>query len=152
MKYKYLMPIVLSIVIGLFFGKTFFDIYDSTSLTVFDEKDKIYMLKIGSYSTKKEMSRAFKNYKGYLYIENNNAYDLYVAITKNSQIADRVKELYKKNGYSIYIEEKIENNDTFLSILSEYDKIIDIASDEDIKAIEKIVISNYKEMVLNDET
>ena len=39
MKYKFLVPIALSIVIGLFFGKVFFDNYKGSSLTVFDEKD-----------------------------------------------------------------------------------------------------------------
>jgi len=151
MKYKFLMPIILSIVIGLFFGKTFFDIYDSSSMTVFDEKDKIYMLKIGTYTTKEEMKSSFKNYKNFLYINNDGVYDLYVGITKNKEIAKRIKELYKKYGYSIYVKETIEDNDSFLSLLAEYDKIIDIASDNDVKSIEKIVISNYKEMVLQNE-
>ena len=151
MKYKFLMPIVLSIIIGLFFGKTFFDIYDSSSLTVFDEKDKVYMLKIGTYSTIEEMKSSFKNYKTFLYISNDDGYDLYVGITKSKEIAKRIKELYKKSGYSIYIKESIEDNESFLSLLSEYDKIIDITSDNDIKAIEKIIISNYKEMVLQNE-
>lgn len=145
------MPIVLSIVIGLFFGKTFFDIYDSSSITVFDEKDKIYMLRIGSYSTKEEMQSSFKNYKSFLYIKNDDSYDLYVGITKSKEIAKRIKELYKKYGYSIYIKETIEDNKSFLSLLTEYDKIIDITSDNDVKSIEKIVISNYKEMVLQNE-
>lgn len=145
------MPIVLSIVIGLFFGKTFFDVYDSSSLTVFDEKGKVYMLQIGTYSTKDAMSTAFKNYEDFLYIKGDDGYNLYVGITKSSQIANKIKELYKKDGYSIYIKENIEDDKSFLSLLEEYDKIIDITSDSDIKAIQKIVISNYKEMVLKNE-
>lgn len=151
MKYKFLVPIVFSIAIGLFFGKAFFDIYDSSSLTVFDEKDRIYMLQIGVYSSESAMKSSFKDYKKYLYIKDSDGYHLYVAITKNSQIAKRIKELYKKDGYSIYVKENIEGNKSFLSVLSEYDKIIDIASDNDLKEIEKIVISNYKEMVLENE-
>ena len=152
MKYKFLVPIVFSIAIGLFFGKAFFDIYDSSSLTVFDEKDKIYMLQIGVYSTENAMKSSFKDYKKYLYIKGSDGYHLYVGITKNSQIAKRIKEFYKDEGYSIYVKENIEDNKSFLSVLSEYDKIIDIASDNDIKEIEKIVISNYKEMVLENES
>ena len=63
-----------------------------------------------------------------------------------------IKEFYEKSDYSIYIRENIESNKSFLSILGEYDKIIDIADSKDIDEIEKIVISNYKEMVLKDET
>lgn len=152
MKYKFLIPIVFSIIIGLFFGKIFFDNYDSNSITVFDEKDKIYMLQIGVYQNIDLMEKSFKDYKKLLYIKQDDGYHLYVGITKNNQIAKRIKEFYKKDGYSIYVKENIESNKSFLSILGEYDKIIEITSDNDIKEIEKIVISNYKEMVLNNES
>lgn len=152
MKYKFLIPITFSILIGLFFGKTFFDIYDSSSMTVFDEKDKVYMLQIGVYETEEQMSKTLKDYKKYLSIKEKDGYHLYVGITKSDEIAKKIKEFYEKDNYSIYIRENIENNKSFLSVLSEYDKIIDITSNSEINEIEKIVISNYKEMVLNNET
>ena len=151
MKYKFLIPIVFSIVIGLFFGKTFFDIYNASSMTVFDEKDKIYMLQVGVYEKEEQMNNAFKDYNKYLSIKEKDGYHLYVGITKSDEIAKRIKEFYEKDGYSIYIRESIENNKAFISILSEYDKIIDITSTNDIGEIKKIVISNYKEMVIDNE-
>ncbi len=152
MKYKFLIPITLSIVLGLFFGKIFFDNYKTTSLTVFDEKDKIYMLQTGVYSSKEKMKENFKNYEKYLYIELEDGHHLYLGITKNKEIASKLKEYYKKLGYSIYVKETIIDNQEFLSVLGEYDKILNIATEKDIPEIEKIVISNYKEMVLNNET
>ena len=152
MKYKFLVPILFSIAIGLFFGKIFFDNYDKTSLTVFDEKSKVYMLQVGVYSSKDKMKESFTDYKKLLYIESDDGYHLYVGITKNNQIAKKIKEHYDKKGNNIYVKENIVDNKSFLSILGEYDKIIDIASDNDIEEIEKIVISNYKEMVLENES
>lgn len=151
MKYKFLIPITLSIVVGLFFGKVFFDNYNSSSLTVFDEKDKVYMLQIGVYSSKEKMANSFKNYEKLLYISADDGYHLYVGITKTKKNASRIKEYYEKKGYSIYVKENIVDNKQFLSILGEYDKIIDITSEDDIPEVEKIVISNYKEMVLESE-
>ena len=151
MKYKFLIPIALSIVIGLFFGKVFFDNYKSSSLTVFDEKDKVYMLQIGVYSSEEKMASSFKNYDKYLYIDKDDGIHLYVGITKDKEIASRIKDYYEKKGYSIYIKESILDNQSFLSILGEYDKIIGITGDNDLKGIEEIVISNYKEMVLESE-
>lgn len=151
MKYKFLIPIVLSIVIGLFFGKVFFDNYKSSSLTVFDEKDKVYMLQIGVYSSEEKMKLSFKNYDKFLYIEKDDGIHLYVGITKDKEIASRIKDYYEKKGYSIYIKESILDNQSFLSVLGEYDKIIGITGDNDLKGIEEIVISNYKEMVLESE-
>lgn len=151
MKYKFLIPIALSIVIGLFFGKVFFDNYKSSSLTVFDEKDKVYMLQIGVYSSEEKMASSFENYDKFLYIEKDDGIHLYVGITKDKEIASRIKDYYEKKGYSIYIKESILDNQSFLSILGEYDKIIGITGDNDLKGIEEIVISNYKEMVLESE-
>ena len=56
-----------------------------------------------------------------------------------------------ENG-KLPIKETIIESQEFLSILGEYDKILNIATDKDIKEVEKIIISNYKEMVLNNET
>lgn len=147
MKYKFLIPIALSIVIGLFFGKIFFDNYDASTVTVFNEKEKVYMLQIGVYSSLEQMKSSFKDYKKLLFIKGDDGYHLYVGITKNKENASRIKEFYKKNGYSIYIRENIIDNKSFLSVLGEYDKILEIASDDDLMEIEKIVISNYKEMI-----
>ena len=152
MKYKFLIPITLSILVGLFFGKIFFTSYEESSITVFDEKSKIYMLQIGVYSSKEKMKKNISNYEKYLYIENDDGYHLYIAITKDKEIAAKIKEYYEKKGYDIYIKENIIENKSFLSVLTEYDKIINITSEEDIKEVEKIVISAYKEMVLENET
>lgn len=152
MKYKFLIPIALSIVVGLFFGKIFFQNYEANGITVFDEKDKVYMLQVGVYSTLDKMEEAFPEYQKYLYISQDDGYHLYVGITKNKEIASTIKEYYEDQGYSIYVKENLLDNNAFLSILGEYDKIINIASPSDIAEIEKIVISNYKEMVLENET
>ena len=110
------------------------------------------MLQIGVYSSKEKMSSSFKDYEKYLYIENDDGFHLYVGITKDKEIASTIKEYYENKGYSIYVKESLIDNSSFLSVLGEYDKIISITSEDDIPDIEKIVISNYKEMVLENET
>ena len=117
MKYKFLIPITLSIIVGLFFGKVFFDNYETSSVTAFDEKDKVYMLQIGVYSSKEKMQEAFSDYEKYLYIENDDGYHLYVGITKDKEIASIIKEYYEKNDYSIYVKESLIDNSSFLSVL-----------------------------------
>ena len=65
MKYKFLVPIFLSIVVGLAIGKVFFDSYDNNTTTVFSEKEKIYLLRI-TYKNEKEMKNKFKDYASFL--------------------------------------------------------------------------------------
>lgn len=151
MKYKFLIPITLSIVVGLFFGKVFFDNYNNNSVTVFNEKSKIYMLCI-SYKDKKLMKSSFKNYDSFYYKEKDDRYYLYVGITKSKKNALLIKEYYENKDYNILVEESIISNKKFISILGEYDKIFEITDNNDIENIEKIVIDNYKEMVVENET
>lgn len=110
------------------------------------------MLQTGVYSSKEKMKENFKDYEKYLYIQLEDGYHLYLGITKNKEIASKLKEYYNKLGYSIYVKETIIESQEFLSVLGEYDKILDIATEKDIPEIEKIIVSNYKEMVLNNET
>jgi hypothetical protein len=110
------------------------------------------MLQYGVYKDELNMSKALKDYKKYLYIKEDDGYHLYIGITKSNENIQKIKEFYDKKGNNIYVKESIENNKAFISILKEYDKIIGIAENNDIEEIEKIVISNYKEMVLEDET
>lgn len=70
---------------------------------------------------------------------------------KNENIAKKIKEFYEKSNINIYVSEKYINNTSFISTLSEYDKLIDVASLNSFVDLQKIVISNYKEMVLNGE-
>ena len=151
MKYKFLVPIFLSIIVGLLIGKVFFDSYDNNSVTVFDEKTKVYLLRI-NYKNKKDMENNFKDYDSFLYKENNNKYYLYIGITKSKKNAALIKDYYEKKGYKVYVEENIINDKKFISILGEYDRIFEITDNEDIENIEKIVVENYKEMVYEDET
>lgn len=110
------------------------------------------MLQIGVYSSLEKMKNSFPDYEKYLYISSDDGYHLYVGVTKDKEIASKIKEYYKEKGYSIYVKESIIDNESFLTVLGEYDKIINITSPKDIEEIEKIVLSNYKEMILENET
>ncbi len=149
MKAKILIPILLSILIGFLFGKIIFNKYDSTSINAFEEGEKIYMVEIGVFSSENMAKKELKSIDNLLLILDNNNYYAYGGITKNIKTAERIKEYYLKTTNNVSIKEKVIDSKNFLNILSEYDKITFIASsDDDLIGIEKIVISNYKEMIL----
>ncbi len=151
MKVKFLVPIVLSIVVGFLIGKVFFNDYNENSLSVFEEGEKVYFVQMGVYSSLEALKSNVKNYKDHLYLEEEDGYHLYVGITKNKKTAENIKVYYESLANNIYIKEKYVSNYSFLNILTEYDKITSIASNgEDLIGIEKIVISNYKEMVVEN--
>ena len=150
MRGKFLIPIVLSIVIGFFFGKVFFNNYDSSS-SVFNEGEKVYFIQKGVYSELNDLKKNNSSYDDFLYLEESDGYHYYVGITKNEKNAKKIKDFYEKSNINIYVREKYINNANFVSVVSEYDKLIDVASLNSFVDLQKIVISNYKEMILNGE-
>lgn len=148
MKNKFLIPIIASIAIGFIFGKVFFNQYENNSLTTFNEGEKTYFISIGTYSSLREI----KDQNNYLVLLQNDGYHVYTGITQNKKNCEKIQEIYKEIANNTYVEEIYLTNQNFLNILKEYDKIVSFASNEDIKSIEKIVISNYKEMVKDYES
>lgn len=151
MRGKFLIPIVFSIVIGFFFGRVFFNSYDDSLVTASSYGEKVYFIQKGVYSSLDDLKKNNSDYKSFLYLKESDGFHLYIGITKNENIAKKIKEFYEKSNINIYVSEKYINNASFISTLSEYDKLIDVASLNSFVDLQKIVISNYKEMVLNGE-
>lgn len=150
MKYKFLIPVFFSVLIGFIFGKILFNQYENTNAT-FGDGELVYFIQAGIYSDIDSMKKDFEKIDNYLYLNENNAYHLYVGLTKNVKIASKIKDYYKNKGNNIYIKEKYINNPEFTTLLGEYDKIIDISSKEsDIEIIQRVVIESYKELLLQE--
>lgn len=145
-----MIPIVFSIVIGFFFGKVFFNNYESSS--VFNEKEKVYFIQRGVYDSLNDLKKNNVSYDDFLYLKESDGYHFYVGITKSDKNAKKIKEYYEKSNINIYVREKYIDNDSFTSILNEYDKLIDVASLNSFIDLQKIVISNYKEMILDEDS
>lgn len=150
---KFIIYILISIILGLTFGRVFFKDYQDNSLTAFKEGEKLYFVQIGVYDSVDTIKEVYEDYDKYLVQEENNNYHVYVGISTSKNIANRIKDYYKTLGNNIYIKKNNINNYDFLSILKEYEKIINITSNnEDLIDIERIIISNYKETVGKDES
>lgn len=152
MNIKVLVPIFFSILVGFLFGKVIFNNYDSKAFNAFNQGERIFLIEVGKYKSQKDV-KSIKNVTDYLTTFENNMYKVYVGITKNKENADKIKEFYKDSFNNISIREKYVSNEVFLTELKEYDKVISIVTKEkDLNAVQKIIFSNYKEMVLKDDT
>ncbi len=141
MKYRFLVPVLLSIFLGLILGKIFFNEYDLKTEDVFQSGEIVYFVLIDKSSNKNDFSSYSDDL---LYLKDANNYYVYGGISKNKLIAEKISKFYDNS----LIEEKLVDNLTFLNILGEYDKVVDIASNkDDILDLEAIVMANYKELV-----
>lgn len=148
MKFKFIVPIFLSILLGFFLGKVFFDQYDAKKMSVWQEGETLYFLQFGVYEKLDALKKNYKDYQDFLTIKEEDGYHLYGAISRSKDTIEEIEAYYQKKDYKTYVKEKQVVNESFLTILTEYEKIVKIAKVEDKIPIERIIMSNYEEMVL----
>jgi len=134
MRGKFLIPIFLGVLLALITGKLFFNNYTDDAITVFSEGEVVFFLK----SSKKLNNDNFINMDD----------GSYIGISMDKDVINNLKDSYK--DLDLDISEKYINNYDFITVLKEYDKLCKLSSTKDLVSIQNIVLSNYKEIVLNE--
>jgi hypothetical protein len=152
MKVKFIIPIIISILIGYVFGKVIFNSYNNNINKVFNNGEKVYFLQQGVYSSVQTMETNTTKLANYIYQKEGNYYKTYVAITKDINNVNKLKETFKKLGNDIYVKEMTINNGDFLNLLDQYDQLLYTSNDNiNILAITKQILTKYKELVVDNE-
>lgn len=143
----FLIPIFL----GIILGKYIYNISSFNSKEVFKEKQSIYLLQYGVYSSKDNMSNSTKDLSNYFYYEDSNGYHVIIGIVKDKNNLDKIRDSYNITS-NIYLKEVKITNMEFYENLGQYDNLIRKSEDKNfIINAEKQVLSKYEELVLNNE-
>lgn len=119
-------------------------------IRTFNEEKKYYFLQEGIYSNEKNMLENTKELDSKLVINENNKYYVYLGITKEEKIAQKIKNIYQNKGYSLYIKEINISNEEFYNNVTQFDLLINNTNKEnEILTIEEVVLANYEEIILN---
>ena len=123
---------------------------DNKQIKTFNEEKKYYFLLEGIYSNEKNMLENTKELDSKLVINENNKYYVYLGITKEEKIAQKIKNIYQNKGYSLYIKEINISNEEFYNNVTQFDLLINNTNKEnEILTIEEVVLANYEEIILN---
>ena len=149
---KYLFPVTVSLVLGVLMAYLLISSYDNAEgITVSKNAETVYYVQRGVYSTKENMENNMADFEHYIYNVEDNMYYTYIGMSKNKKNAEKIKEFYKEKGYDTYIKEKITDNESFLTILGQYDELLSQTDEGDtISIICNQVLAKYEELV-NDE-
>ena len=144
MKKKIFYSIII-LITGIIVGR---NIYLSKSTQTFSNKDIYYFIQEGVYSSKSIMEENIKNMDLKVVDEIDNKYYVYLGITKDENIAKKLKEIYESLGYQIYIKELSLSNEEFNNNVTQFDLLINAStSTKEILTIEKVVLANYEEII-----
>ena len=144
MKKKIFYSIII-LITGIIVGR---NIYLSKTTQTFSNKDIYYFIQEGVYSSKSIMEENIKNMDLKVVDEIDNKYYVYLGITKDENIAKKLKEIYESLGYQIYIKELYLSNEEFNNNVTQFDLLINAStSTKEILTIEKVVLANYEEII-----
>lgn len=150
---KYLISIISCVLVGLLMGKIIFEQYksnDTLAVSTTSISEEVYFFQTGVYSSLDNMKKAMSNINSYAYILEDNKYYVFLAITKNEENKEKLKNYFNSLSYNIYIKKITIDNEAFLNTLNEYDKLLkDASSNSDIKKINDAVLEKYEELVNN---
>lgn len=150
MKKAYLIPVLLSIVIGFVIGKTMCDEYHTTSETksVFQTTNslKVYYLQYGVYSNEENMKKSVLSLPYYIYRIEENQYHVYIGITSKEENVKKLQEYFQSFGYVTYKKEGYIKNQNYIEQLNTLDEmLIKVTDQKTINDINQKILENYKE-------
>ena len=137
---KVVTPIFLSVLCGLICGRVMFSIYEDKGSSVLNS-NLIYLLEDSSYDDYDTM-KASTISTNYIYYEEDGKYKAVIAMTKNKNNIEKIKNAYNKElKINEYILSDIEINNK----LEEYDiKLEETTDKEEIRNITIDMINIYK--------
>ena len=115
-----------------------------------NKNNTYYFLEEGVYSSKEMLKNNVSKITQKLVSKNKDYYYVYIGITKNIDVAEKIKVLYEERGYKIKIKEKKLKNEEFSNNVSQFDILLKEATTfDEILTIERIVLSNYDDLINN---
>lgn len=134
------------VAIGFFLGQLLFG-EKIELIKHLQNKDTYYFLEEGVYNNYKSIQNNANIYRKI--IENkNNKYHVYIGITRDKEVLEKLKKIYKKDNINVSIKEITLESKEFKNNVEQFDLLIKQTKDtSQILTIEEVVIANYEEII-----
>lgn len=150
---KMVLWILLAVTSGGLLGKFTFDKYENFEVeNVFKINTEVYALFYDSFSSEEEMKNKTINLDRYIFLLNNNSFDVYIALSVKEDNINKIKQIYDKKNIKSNIVKININHDEFIQNITEYEKLLSATEDEkSLFIIENQILSCYEDLVVNYE-
>lgn len=150
---KYFVSILFGLVIGFFLSKTLLEEYNGYSGIKPVSKTGVsaYFIKYGEYGSLEELEKNTISLTNYIYLEQDNVYSAYIAITSEESIRDKLINYFTSINYNVSYDEFTITNEAYIKYLQTADKLLDNTSDASVLGeVCSQILSKYEELVIND--
>ena len=145
---KMIIYAIISITIGYLIGNIIFtnkDIFKKNN-----ENEKYYLLQEGTYYDDKILSNNYSSIKQKIVEKKENKIHIYIGITRNLEVAEKLINIYEEKKVNLSIVEKYYSNEELKNNIDQFDLLINSSKDkEEILKIEEVVLSSYDEIINN---
>lgn len=146
---KIIIKSLIFILIGFLIGNTIFN-NNKNLFKNFTSTNTYYFLLEGTYNNEESMKENIKDITTKIIEKNSNNYEVYVGITRDKEVLNKLINIYKEMGYQITPKEKDISSMSFKINLEQFDNLIkDSIDNSQVFTIEEIILSNYKEIKKN---
>ena len=91
---KYILTIFISLLVGFLLSNYIIKEYDSSIISVFNDKKTVYLIQQGVYSSLDSMKENTSNLSEYIYTNVDNLYYVYVGITFDIENTNKIQQIY----------------------------------------------------------
>lgn len=141
-----------SIILGALSAMLLNSTYKEKLINTFSEGKTYYFIQEGVYSSKEIMNENTKDIQVKTVDTLNNKQYVYLGITRDNNNAKKIKDIYEKKGYQIYIKEQNLSNEEFYNNVTQFDILVNSTDKaSEILTIEEVVLANYEELIKKDK-
>ena len=144
---KTMIKCIGSIILGIIIGNILF-----SKRIIFkkeNKEDKYYFLQEGVY-TNNILKNNMSNLTHKVIEKKDNKIYIYIGITKDIEIAEKLINIYEEKNIKLSIKEKYIRNNELKNNIEQFDFLILSAKDKDeILKIEEVVLASYDEIINN---
>ena len=150
---KMILWILLAVTSGGLLGKFTFDKYENFEVeNTFKVNTEVYALFYDSFSSEDEMKNQTTSLDRYIFLLNDNSFDVYIALSVKEDNINKIKQIYDKKNIKSNIVKININHDEFIQNLTEYEKLLSATDDDkSLFIIENQILSCYEDLAVNYE-
>lgn len=147
---KKMVIIFIFLLSGIIVGNNLYKKVDLKLIQTFSESNEFYLLQEGIYSNKDSMQKDTRDISPKIYEVKDDKYYVYVGITSKIENANKIKDIYIKDGININIKKIKIKDEEFINSINQFDILIENTDNkEEILTIEEVVLSSYERKILN---
>lgn len=144
---KIIISALFFIFIGFIIGNFIFTNKEKI-LNILSQKEEYYFLQEGVYPDKENLNNNLNKIDIKVIDKEKDKYYVYVGITKDLKLAQKIQKIYKQRNINTYLKKKKLTSNAFSINLKEFDLLLNKTNDpEEILTIEEVVLANYEEII-----